>query len=371
VALPVDLLIIFLRDFTIFFAIYLIVALSLNLEYGYGGVPNFGKVLAVAGGAFTVGFFPGRVVAWLFNISTAEYNGFADYATLEYHTTIVTEVNKVLAANPALSIAIFFVTIIVAALIGAALGYVASYPAIRLREDYLAIMLLAMGESIGIIGYNYTPIIRGSLGCLVPDTFGWAGGARYMVVLLFIVGVCLVMLFYLERLVRAPLGRMLRAIRDNEDVAESLGKDVTRVRMKIIVVASMIGAIAGALDAFKAAGIIATMYTRQTWTFWPWVMLVLGGAANNKGIVVGAFAFTTFRRVIDYFKGYLDPFVPFSVVWLSPLLLGIMLILIQMYRPQGLVPEKPTPTLSRKKLEKIVSLRAVSSSKIEDSTGGG
>jgi branched-chain amino acid transport system permease protein len=369
-ALPIELLVIFLRDFIIFLAIYLVVALSLNLEHGYAGVPNFGKVLAVAGGAFTVGFLPGRLAAWLFNIGTAEYNGLADFATLDYHATIVNEVNKVLTTNPALSIAIFFATLIVAALVGAALGYIASYPAIRLREDYLAIMLLAMGEAIRVIGHNYTPIIRGNIGALVPDPFGWAGELRYIVVLLFVVGVCLIVLFYLERLVRTPLGRMLRATRDNEDVAESLGKDVTRIRMKVIIIASMIGAIAGALDAFKAGGIIATMYHRETWTFWPWVMVILGGAANNMGIVVGTLAFTALRRLIDFFKGFLDPFVPFSVVWLDPLLLGTILILILMYRPGGLVPEKPTPTLNREKLEKIVSSQAVPLSKIEDSASG-
>jgi len=371
VAFPTALLIIFLRDFIIFFAIYLIVALSLNLEYGYGGVPNFGKVLAVAGGAFTVGFFPGRLVAGLFHIGTAQYNGLADYATLTYHETIVREVNKILAANAALSISVFFVTLIVAALVGAGLGYIASYPAIRLREDYLAIMLLAMGEAIKVIGYNYTPIIGGQWGGSVPDAFGWAGDIRYMVVLLFIVGVCLMVLFYVERSVKTPLGRMLRAIRDNENVAESLGKDVTRIRMKTIIIASMLGAIAGGLDAFKAGSVIATAYQRQTWTFWPWVMVVIGGAANNKGTVVGAFIFTSLIRVIDYFKEYLNHFVPFSVVWLEPLLLGIMLIAILMYRPGGLISEKPTPTLGRKELDKIVGSRAVSSSKIEDSTSSG
>ncbi len=365
-AMPAELLMSFLRDFFIFFAIYLIVALSLNLEYGYGGVSNFGKVLAVAGGAFTVGFFPGRLAVWLFNIGTTEYNGLADYATLEWHATILNEVNKALGANPALSLAIFFAALIVAALVGAVLGYVASYPAIRLREDYLAIMLLAMGEAIRVIGHNYTPIIRGNLGCMVPDPFKWAGDLRYTVVLVVIVVVCLMVLFYLERSVRTPLGRMLRATRDNEEVAESLGKDVTSTRMKVIMIASMIGAIAGALDAFKAGGIIATMYHRQTWTFWPWVMVILGGAANNIGVIVGAFAFTVLRRFIDLFKGFLDPFVPFSVVWLEPLLLGTMLILILMYRPGGLIPEKPTPTLSSKKLEKMVSSRD-SSSKIEHS----
>jgi len=357
-------LIIFVRDFAIFFAIYLIVALSLNLEYGYAGVPNFGKVMAVAGGAFTVAFFPGRIIAWLFGIGSAEYNGLMDYASLEYHVTIVNEANRVLMGNPTISLGIFFATLGVAGFIGAVLGFIASYPAIRLREDYLAIMLLAMGEAIQVIGYNYTPIARGTIGALVPDPFGWTGELRYAVVAVFVVGICLVALFYLERLVRTPLGRMLRAIRDNEDVAESLGKDVTRIRMKTIMISSIIGSMAGALDAFKALGVISTMYHRVSWTFWPWVIVILGGAANNMGVVAGTFVFVTLRRLIDYFKEYLAPFVPFSVVWLDYLLLGIMLILVQMYRPEGIIREKPTPTLSHKKLEKIAHIKkAVSSSK--------
>lgn len=365
--LPIELLGIFLRDLIIFFAIYLIVSLSLNLEYGYGGVPNFGKVLAVAGGAFTVAFFPGRIVAWLSGIGTAEFNGLMDYGTLDYHVTIIDAVNKILVEDPAFSVALFFATLAIAGLIGAVLGFIASYPAIRLREDYLAIILLAMGEAIGVIGLNYDPIARGTIGALLPDPFRWAGELRYVAVLVFIVGVCLLVLFYLERLVRTPLGRMLRAIRDNEDVAEALGKDVSRIRIKIIVIASMIGAIAGALDAFKAGGVISTMYHRESWTFWPWVIVILGGAANNMGIVIGALAFTVLRRSIDYFKGYLDPFVPFSVVWLEPLLLGIMLILIQMYRPVGILPEKPTSTLSKKKIEEITGSKiSASSSKKED-----
>ena len=91
-----ELLFIFLRDFTIFIAIYLIVALSLNLEHGYAGIPNFGKVLAVAGGAFVAGFFPGRLVALISNINTAQYNGFSDYTSTAFHTTIVNEINKIL-----------------------------------------------------------------------------------------------------------------------------------------------------------------------------------------------------------------------------------------------------------------------------------
>jgi branched-chain amino acid transport system permease protein len=341
-------LIIFVRDFAIFFAIYLTVALSLNLEYGYTGVPNFGKVLAVAGGAFVVGSIPGRIAAWLFNIGPG-----LDYIT--DNTEIVTEVNQVLMKNPAASMAIFFVTLVIAGAVGAILGLISCYPAIRLREDYLAITLLAMGEGIQVIGYNYSPIIKGNIGVLVPDPFGWAGDFRYAVIAVFIVGVCLAVSFYFEHLVRSPLGRMLRAIRDNENVAESLGKDVTRTRMKTIIVAATIGSIAGALDAFKAGGVISTSYQRTTWTFWPWVIVILGGAGNNVGVVAGTFVFTALRRFIDYYKGYLAPFLPFNVVWLDPLLLGVMLILIQMYRPEGIIKEKPTPTLSYKRIKEIIS----------------
>jgi branched-chain amino acid transport system permease protein len=338
-------LIVFVRDFVIFYSIYLIVALSLNLEYGYAGVPNFGKVLAVAGGAFTVGFFPGRLVAWLFKVGSG-----LDY--IDDNTIVVTEVNQFLMDNPALSLVILITTLIVAGGVGAALGLLASYPAIRLREDYLAMTLLAMGEAIQVIGYNYKPIIKGNIGVIVPDPFRWAGESRYIVVAIIVFGLSILVFFYLEKLIRSPLGRMLRAIRDNNDAAEALGKDIIRIRMKTIMLASIFGSIGGALDAFKAGGIISTSYHRVTWTFWPWVIVVLGGTANNTGIALGTFVFVAIRRIVDFYKGSLEAFIPFSVVWLDYLFLGIMIILIQMYRPEGIIKEKPTPTINLKKFEK-------------------
>jgi len=339
---------IFVRDFVIFLAIYLTVSLSLNLEYGYAGIPNFGKVLAVAGGAFTVGALPGRIVVWLFGIGAG-----LDYIT--DNTAVVTEVNRVLIENPAVSLAIFFITLAVAGGIGAVLGLLSCYPAIRLREDYLAITLLAMGEGIQVIGYNFQPIVKGNIGVMVPDPFAWAGSYRYVAIAVFIVGVCAALLLYVERTVRSPLGRTLRAIRDNEDVAKSLGKDVTRMRMKTIVISATMASIVGALDAFKSGGVISTSYQRVSWTFWPWVIVILGGAGNNVGVLAGTFIFSALRRFIDYYKGYMAPFLPFNVVWLDQLLLGILLIMIQLYKPEGLLREKPTPTLGYDRLKRFVS----------------
>ena len=72
-----------------------------------------------------------------------------------------------------------------------------------------------------------------------------------LAVLFFVVGICILVFFYMERLVKTPLGRTLRATRDNEDVAKALGKNVIDIRMKVIVIAAIIGSIAGALDAFN------------------------------------------------------------------------------------------------------------------------
>jgi branched-chain amino acid transport system permease protein len=353
---------VFWIDLIAIFGIYLIIALSLNLEFGYAGISNFGKLLAVAGGAFAVGFFPGRIAAWLFGIGL-EYEGGNIYK-------IISDVNYILGGNPTIALALFFITLVIAAIVGAVLGFLASYPAIRLREEHFAMTLLAMGEAIRIIGRNYEPLVGGPYGVRVPDPFRWAGEFRYTVSALLILGISLVVLFYLEISVRTPLGRMLRAVRDNEDVAESLGKDVTRIRMKTIIIASVIAAIGGALYAFNTSNVVSTAYTRATWTFWPWVIVIIGGAANNMGVMLGTLAFVTFRKFIIFYKELLA-FVPFEVVWLDFLLLGITLILIQMYRPGGIIPEKPTSTLNSEKLEKMVSSgKAVSSSRRENSTGG-
>ncbi len=351
-------------DLFISFGIYLIIALSLNLEFGYAGISNFGKVVAVAGGAFAVAFFPGRVAASLFGIDL-EYKGGNIY-------NIIPQINNIFADNPAIALALFFATLVVAAIVGAVLGFIASYPAIRLREDYLAMILIAMGEAFRIIGENYQAYtIDSPSGEKVPDPFRWAGGFRYEVSALFILGIALLVLLYLEFSVRTPLGRMLRATRDNEDVAESLGKDVTRIRMKTLIIASAIAAIGGALYAFNTGNVVASGYTRASWTFWPWLIVIIGGVANNVGVMLGTFTYVAIKRFISFYKEQLA-FVPFEVIWLDYLLLGVVLILIQIYRPGGIIPEKPTSTLSSKKLKEMVgSGRAVSSSERKVSTSGG
>ena len=81
-------------------------------------------------------------------------------------------------------------------------------------------------------------------------------------------------------------------------------------------------------------------YDRFDWTFLPWLMILLGGMGSNAGAVVGTFVFATLDKLITYFKYEFASFLPFDVVWLNYLLLGLLTIFILIYRPEGIVREK-------------------------------
>ena len=327
---------------------YLIVTMSINLEYGYAGVPNFGKTLAVAGGAFMAGVIPGRLLAYMLGIGQN-----LDY--INDNTLIVSRINSSLTSNPALSIGVILVTVVVAILFGAFLGLLVAYPVARLREDYLGMTFLAAGQVLLVLGNNYPPLVGGTLGVKVPDLFGFASrypifdllpGETRNVFAVAVMSIFAVLVFWFtHRLTNSPLGRLLRAIRDDENSSLALGKDVQRNRITVIIVASAMASIAGVLYAMYTANVFSTTYSRTTWTFWPWVMVILGGAANNLGVVAGTFIFVAVRQTISFYRDFFVPILPFNIVWLDTMLLGLALLFIMIYRPNGLIPEKPIRSL--------------------------
>ena len=294
-----------------------------------------------------MGAIPGRLLAYMFGALDGLHY-------IKDNPKIITTINNVLSNNPAISMLVLAFSLVMAALVGAALGFAASYPAIRLREDYLAITLLAMGEIIRTIGYNYEDLVGGTLGISVPDPFKWVGGdLRYLLATIVIVAVAAIIFIYTETLARSPLGRALKAVRDDEVAAAALGKDVVRLRMKSLMVGSAIAAVGGALYAFLAGSVPALAYNRVTFTFWPWVMVIMGGTANNLGVLLGAAIFVSLRKFIIFYKADFQPYVPFDVVWLELLLLGAALLIVLLYRPEGVIPERPAYPLDRQTLERI------------------
>ena len=323
-----------ITDVLIFFAIYLIPALALNMIYGYTGLPNFGLALSVAGGAYITGFLPGRLAAWILNIDPS-----LNY--IQDSVSIIRTINMNLQSNPLLSIMLLLLTLASSVLVGIALGFVASYPAIRLRGTYLLIVLIAMAEMTRIIGYNYEPIAGGTLGVSVPKMLGWLNlpvGAKNLIL---VGGSAAIVTILMERLLRSPLGRLLRAIRDEDNVAESLGKDIVRIKMKVMTFGSGVAALSGALHSLYLGATVPEGYTRADWTFWPWLMLMVGGKGNNRGVILGTIITVLIRRIITIYKYTIAPLFPFDPVWLERILLGVTLIVIMTLRPQGIIPEKP------------------------------
>jgi branched-chain amino acid transport system permease protein len=351
-------------------AIYAVITLSLNLEAGLTGIPNFGRHLAVITGAIVGAVVPGYLGLLMlpdnYRAEIASLTGLPPanvtpglYST-SYNSIVATELTKYYASNPGISFAVFLVTLITAAVLGALVGAAVAYPAARLREDYLAITMLAAGEAALIIAYN-AGVLGGTQGLTVPNTLAWLdklfsplGEQAHMASSLFIVLLLLALIYaYMELLVRSPAGRLLKGVRENDIAAEALGKDTAKIRLKTLMMGSAIAAVAGSVFIMWTLGWIATTYNRVSWTFWPWAMMILGGPGNNLGVLVGAFILASARQLITFNKDLIAPFLPFDPVWLDPIILGLIIILVLLLAPEGLLPEKTIYPLPREKLEKI------------------
>lgn len=331
----------FIEDVAAFFFIYGILSLSLNVEYGFGGLPNLGKALFFAAGAFTVGAATSRLTAVFLGEMIASH----------CEPRIISHYTAVAMGNPPLAITLFLIIAVIAVGIGGLLGYLTTYPAIRLREDYLAITLIAASELVRVIGRVYEPIICGAHGTAVPDLFVWLNGyglreSGYLIIM----GVSLFLVYLLvERISESPLGRVLRAIRENELAASALGKDVPYYKMLALVMGSMIAAYAGVLYSFYTMYISDAAF-QPVVTFIVLMMVVMGGAGNNLGVLVGSFVYIISERLILQFKDLLP--LTTSSSYVAYIVFGILLMYILMKKPEGLLPERPakTPMILAKKL---------------------
>ncbi len=344
----------FFIDFTNFYALYLAISISLNLEFGYTGIPNFGKVMFIAGGAAFAGSISGRLSAYVFGVGEGK-----DFIT--FNAAIITKVDLILAGDPVFAVELVLLSLLIAAFIGAVLGYLASYPAIKLREDYLGMLLLGSAQFFQVFLRTYEPLIGGSQPIFVPDPYYfWAEqGVGYRdLVAAIVVGVFAILVYiFAEKLVRSPLGRTLRAVRDNEDASKALGKNDVATRRKILIIACAIAGMAGALYTFYTAAVEYDTWTRFAWTFWPFLIVIIGGAGNNFGVAVGAFFFTFILKGLEQVKFFFQPYLFFDVNWLQDFLFAGLLLGILLIRPEGILRERQTRTISRKKLLGIVGSR--------------
>lgn len=324
-----------------FFAISGLMALSLNLEYGVAGIPNFGKALFVSVGAYTAALTYTYLLPLLAGKTPLYPCGEMLTDALELRTGII-------RASLEIGLLNFFLTLLIAAVVGGIVGYLASYPALRLEEEwYLALVLLVGSEIVRILVRGYEPIICAHNGISgLSQPFVALNNPTLASILFALVALLLLALVYWfsQRLVQSPYGRLLKAVRENDRVAQSLGKRIPRIRAQIMMIGSAIAAIAGVLFVVNL-GFASTNDYVVALTLDVWVMVVIGGIGNQRGALLGAFIITVLDRITAIAAIQLDTLgFKFEFTYIRFILFGIIILIMLRYRPQGLLPEKPIST---------------------------
>ena len=229
-----------------------------------------------------------------------------------------------------------------AALAAAAVGVAVALVTVRLRGDYLAIVTLGFAESIRIVASNTIWLTNGTDG--ISGIAGpWRGSlspAAFNLLYLGVVGTIVAVAYVLaERLRASPFGRVLRAIRDDEQVAAVAGKHVALFKVKAFAIGAGALGLAGALYAHYTSYIAPDIFV-PLFTLYIKLALLAGGLGNNRGAVIGAVAIVFLLESTRF----VIPLVPgVSAVQgaaVRELLIAVLLLVMLRYKPTGLVPER-------------------------------
>ncbi len=217
---------------------------------------------------------------------------------------------------------------------------------LRLRADYLAITTFGVAIAIQLVMLNAQALTGGPFGiAFIPRAFASLQGnaVAFNLANLALVAIVLLVVFIgLERLTRGPWGRVLRAIREDEGAAAAIGKNANLYRLQAFVLGSAIMGLAGAMQG-HFIGFIAPDNYLSALTFQVWAMLIVGGAGNNLGAIVGAVAVwglwsASSAAVAEIFP----PDQQARAASLQIVMIGVLLAAILVLKPQGLLGERVT-----------------------------
>jgi len=186
------------------------------------------------------------------------------------------------------------------------------------------VWLLGFGGDTGI---GYAVVLVGELTVNVDY-------ARFQLAafVLFLAG----LYYVLELAVRSPFGRVLRAVRNDETVVQSLGKDPFVYKVQTMVLGSALGGFAGALWAMYAQGLTFTTFAPRV-TFITLLIMFLGGAGNNKGMILGAAIFWAFQQATTQLASFFPPAVRVNIQAFRLVVVGVLFLLVLYYVPEGLL----------------------------------
>jgi branched-chain amino acid transport system permease protein len=285
--------------------IYTILALGLQLNVGFTGIQNFGQAAFMALGAYSM---------------------------------------AILVNDAGMS---FWLSLPVSILITIAFGLVVGLPSLRLRADYFAIATIAAAEAIRLFALNARDLTGGAQGLFgfgddwdsVAETIegwfsdlGWTDVPTLFPLFIVVWIVAIGLTFVLNRVQHTPWGRVLRAVREDEDAARALGKNAFSYKLQSLAIAATLGAIAGFFLALNLRFVVPDEFLPIV-TFSGYAVLILGGLANYWGVALGA---VILWFVLEGLRFVELPLSETRIAALRFIIVGLILIGLMAFRPQGL-----------------------------------
>jgi branched-chain amino acid transport system permease protein len=284
--------------------VYTIFALGLQLNVGFTGIMNFGQVGFMAVGAYTMAILTGEE-----------------------------------GVN-------FWLSLPIAVLVAIGFGLLVGLPSLRLRADYFAIATIAAAEAIRLVALNARDLTNGAQGIIgfddswdsvsdgIEDFFvnlGWTDVPSLFPLFLVTWVIAVLLMLTLSRVQVTPWGRVLRAVREDEDAARALGKNAFSYKLQSLAISATIACVAGFLFALNLKFVVPDEFVPVV-TFIGYVVLILGGLANYWGVAVGAVILWTVLEGLRFLE---LPLSETRIAALRFIILGVVLIGLMAFRPQG------------------------------------
>ena len=306
----------YLATIIVYGAVDAMACMALNVEFGFAGISNFGFIIFQSAGAYAAAILSMPPAA-------TSNGGFQAYALGWNLAWPLPWIGAVLAGG---LVALPFVF-----LVGK-----------RLRGDFAAVGLLVSAVLLNVLVKDYVPFLNGDAGIsLVPAPLQSIWNPQGLAYQFFYGGVAIVLTvfvyFLLRRITESPYGRSLRAMRDNDIVADSLGKNLRLQRTSMLVLGGMLAGLSGAI----LVGFI-NLWAPGAWGYAETIVLfaaiIIGGAGNHKGAILGAILVPLgFEEVTRFLPPIGSPTLVPALEWVA---IGLLIILFLWFRPNGILPER-------------------------------
>jgi len=276
--------------------IYMLLAIGLNLQYGYTGLVNFGHVAFFAIGAYT---------------------------------------SALLSLNGWPFIATFAVAMLLAGLAAYPIGLLS----LRLSDDYLAVVTLGFSETVRLVIQQEAWLTRGVQGLPgIPRLFQFLGVGQYaeIATLAALIACNAAAIVLLTHLVRSPYGRLIQAVRDDETAVEALGKDPARLKVQVFMLGAGLAGLAGAFYAHTITYLSPEQFLPLV-TFYVWIAVIIGGPGRTSGAVIGSLILLVFLEGSRFARDLVPGVSEVQMASVRLALVGLALILFTIYRPQGIM----------------------------------